>query len=446
LLRQVLEKVGFRYPETSLGSILAFLFHRLRIRLRGLHFRECDESQIAPRQLFRIDTCWAVSLGLSMIDTIRGRDFQGQHLLLALRAGEPYRVSRALANEAGYSATKGPSASAYTADVLGRAVRLADKVGRPQAIAIAQVAIGITAHGEGRWKEAWERALQGESILRERCTGVAWELDTTHIYSLRALFYLGEIAEMAKRLPLLVREAEARDDQFAEISLRTRHSYVVWLGKDEPRLAREELLQAIARWSQRSFYMQHYWALVSEADIALYAGEPEAALRIVRERTPALRRSRLLRVHHIRIEWLHLRARSALAVAARSAATSVDAEPLLAAAEADAKRIESERVAWGDGLASLLRAGVASVRNDRAQALERLEFSQRAFDGSNMALYAAVTRSRKAEILGGQEGAGLAAEVGAWMATQRVRRPEGFARMLAPGRWGNGEGEKETES
>ena len=48
LLRQVLEKVGFRYPETSLGSILAFLFHRLRIRLRGLNFRECDESQIAP--------------------------------------------------------------------------------------------------------------------------------------------------------------------------------------------------------------------------------------------------------------------------------------------------------------------------------------------------------------------------------------------------------------
>ena len=99
-----------------------------------------------------------------------------------------------------------------------------------------------------------------------------------------------------------------------------------------------------------------------------------------------------------------------------------------------------------DGLASLLRAGVASVRNDRAQALERLEFSQRAFDGSNMALYAAVTRSRKAEILGGPEGTALAAEVRAWMETQRVVRPEGFARMLAPGRWSHGEGEKEAES
>ena len=63
-----------------------------------------------------------------------------------------------------------------------------------------------------------------------------------------------------------------------------------------------------------------------------------------------------------------------------------------------------------------------------------------------MALYAAVARSRKAEILGGQEGAGLAAEVGAWMATQRVRRQEGFARMLAPGRWDKGKGEKESES
>ncbi len=437
LLRQVLEKVGFRYPETSLGSILAFLFHRLRIRLRGLDFRERDESQIAPQQLFRIDTCWAVALGLSMIDTLRGRDFQGQHMLLALKAGEPYRVSRALATEAGYSATTGPAASARTADLLDRAVRLADKVGRPQAIAVTQVALGITAYAEGRWKDSWQRAQQGASILRERCTGVAWELDTTHIYSLRALYYLGEIAEMATRLPLLLREAEARDDQFAETSLRTRHSYVVWLGQDEPRLAREELLQAIAGWSKRSFYMQHYWALVAEADIALYSGEPETASRIVRERSPALQRSRLLRVHHLRIEWLHLRARSAIAVALRSPAA--EAKPLLAAAEAGARHIESEKVAWGNGLASLLRAGVASVRHDRAQALERLEFSQRAFDGCDMSLYGAVTRSRRAEMLGGQEGEALSSEVKAWMEKQRVRKPEGFARMLAPGRWRKGE-------
>ena len=32
----------------------------------------------------------------------------------------------------------------------------------------------------------------------------------------------------------------------------------------------------------RAFYIQHYYALVSEADIALYAGEPATAFRIVR--------------------------------------------------------------------------------------------------------------------------------------------------------------------
>src|SRR5262249_15291226 len=93
VLRDVLRKVGFRYPETTLGSILSFLFHRLWIRVRGLGFRERDASRIAPDDLIRIDTCWSLSLGLSMIDTLRGRDFQGRHLLLALKAGEPYRIS-----------------------------------------------------------------------------------------------------------------------------------------------------------------------------------------------------------------------------------------------------------------------------------------------------------------------------------------------------------------
>ena len=36
VLRAVLAKVGLRYPRTTLGSILSVLYHRLRIRLRGL--------------------------------------------------------------------------------------------------------------------------------------------------------------------------------------------------------------------------------------------------------------------------------------------------------------------------------------------------------------------------------------------------------------------------
>jgi serine/threonine protein kinase len=434
LLRNVLRQVGFHYPDSTLGSLLFFLFHRMRIRLRGLKFRERDESQIAPEQLIRIDTLWSVSLGLSMIDTLRGRDFQGRHLLLALKAGDPYRVARAIANEAGYSATGGPPNARRTAELVERATALAARVGRPQAIGVTQVAVGITAYAEGRWKAAWELAQKGEAILRERCTGVTWELDTTHIYSLRGLFYLGEIAELCARLPTLLREARERDDLFAETSLRTRHGYVAWLAADRPDRAGSELRDSIARWSTKAFYMQHYYALVAQADIALYAGDPTSALRVLRERQPALERSRLLRVHHLRIEWLHLYARSLIGEGTRSAGTESDS--LVREAEATARRIEREGVHWGDALAALVRASIASFRGNREEAARRLGFAASHFALADMGLYAAVSRRRLGSILGGEKGRALADSADAWMGSQKIKNPAGFARMLVPGRFG----------
>ena len=270
VLRNVLGEVGFRYHESAAASLLSFLFHRIWIRLRGLKFRERDAAQIDTETLIRIDTCWSLSSGLSMIDTLRGRDYQARHLLLALKAGEPYRIARAVSNEAGYSATGGPPSARRTAELVEMATRLAAGVGHPQAIGVAQLAVGITAFAEGRWKTAWALAQKGEAILRERCTGVTWEVDTFHIYSLRALYYLGEIAELSSRLPTLLREARERDDLFAETSLRSRHGYIARLASDEPRKAWSETQDAVARWSRRAFYMQHYYALVAEADTALY--------------------------------------------------------------------------------------------------------------------------------------------------------------------------------
>ena len=436
LLRRVLERVGFRYPETTSGSLLAFLFYRLLIRLRGLKFVERDASQLPPEQLFRIDTCWSVSLGLSMIDTLRGRDFQGRHLLLALAAGEPYRISRAIANEAGYSATRGPSHARRTAELVGLATSLSEKVGHPQAIAITQVAVGITAFAEGRWKASWERAQRAETILRERCTGVSWELDTTHIYSLRALFYLGEIAELCGRLPVLVRDARARDDRFAETSLRARHGYVARLREDDPAGARREIREAIGAWSGRAFYMQHYYALVAEADVALYLGEPREALRILRERTPGLVASRLLRIHHLRIEWLYLRARCRLAMAV--ATSGVEARENLSSAMEDARRIEAESVGWASALASLIRAGVASARGEDEETLRRLVDAERGFEGADMALFAAVARMRRGRLDGGASAGHMAVPPLEWMRGQGIRSAERFAATFAPGSWEKG--------
>src|SRR5207247_10953485 len=92
----VLSAAGFKLAAGPRQALLSLLLKRLQLRLRGLNFTERDASQISHADLFRIDLCWAIAAGLGAVDLVRSADFQSRHLLLALRAGEPYRVSRAL--------------------------------------------------------------------------------------------------------------------------------------------------------------------------------------------------------------------------------------------------------------------------------------------------------------------------------------------------------------
>jgi hypothetical protein len=90
--------------------LLSLLLKRIQLRLRGFNFTERKTSEIPEADLARIDICWAVAAGLGAVDLIRGSDFQSRHLLLALKAGEPFRISRGLAFEAAGSAWRGGKA------------------------------------------------------------------------------------------------------------------------------------------------------------------------------------------------------------------------------------------------------------------------------------------------------------------------------------------------
>jgi hypothetical protein len=350
-----------------------------------------------------------------------------------LKAGEPYRIARALANEAGYSAIRGNASAGRTAALVRAATSLAERVGQPHALGVVQVAVGLTAYLEGRWRAARELAERGEAILRERGTGVAWELDANHIYWLRALYYLGEIGEIDARLPVLLQEASERDDLFAATSLRTRNGYIAHLAAGDPEKARKDIREAIHRWSVQAFHFQHYSFLIGECDIALYTGEPSFAETLLLDRQKALKSSRLLRVQVFRIEWLNARARTEIALAAGRSASGVTA--LLRSAERSARAIERERLQWGNPLASLLRAGVASVKGEREEAILRAGQAEEGFEAADMALYAAAARRRRGELTGGEEGRALIEASEIVTRNQKVRDPASFAAMLAPGSW-----------
>ncbi len=200
-VRNVLAAVGLSYPSTPRRALASLLWNRFWLRLRGLGYKKRLATEISIADLTRIDVCWSVSGVLGMVDTIRGANFQTLHLRLALKAGEPFRVARALALEAAFSSASGGATAKRTARVLQRAELLCQQVGEPYVLGWVRGVAGVTAALEGRWKAAFDGCAEAETIFREKCGGIAWELSTFQFFLIYSLVFTGRIKDLRTRVP-----------------------------------------------------------------------------------------------------------------------------------------------------------------------------------------------------------------------------------------------------
>ena len=431
-LRQVLAALGIGLPGTPVRLLSALLWARVRIRLRGLAFTERDASAFSPAVLTRLDLCWSATVGLSMIDPLRGALFEARHMLLALRAGERSRVTRSLAAEAAHLASTENGTSDRARRLLERAAALARALDEPYGVAFVEMMHGIVAFLTGRWRMALEHVDRAGTLFRERCTGVAWEADNCAAFGIWSLWYRGEMVEMFARVRRLVEEAEVRGDLYASIALKTSLCNVVWLARDDLPEARRHVDQARERWGVEGFQMQSYWILLAGVMLHAYAGEGEAAWSLMTRAWRPLARSLLLRVHVIDAQMVHMRAVAAL-VAAADLPVGPRRDGLLRSALADARRLSRKRLAGYPAIALLIEAGVAHARGELDRARTCLERAAPSFQAAEMALYAAAAKHRLGEILGGERGEILLAEARTFMAAQDIRNPDRMLRLLAPG-------------
>ncbi|MFA6958853.1 MAG: protein kinase [Thermoanaerobaculia bacterium] len=427
-LRQVLGRLDMTLADSPLRSLASLLARRLQIRIRGLEFVERDPTQLSQLELTKIDACWSASVGLGLVDTIRGAEFQARHLLLALDAGEPYRVARALATEAGYSAAGGNASSRRTAGLLDRARSIARRIEQPHAQGLTLLIEGMAATLEGRWRDSLAPSRQAEAILRERCSGVFWERFMSQLYPLISLMWLGEWKEIAASLPPLLFEVRQRGDFFAETYLRTRLEWLVALADDDPARAREIVDDAIGRWSSTGFHLQHFQYMLSRVEIGLYTGDVAAAWVEHRRSLPALKRSMLTKAQIVDIELRHVNARAGIAL---RAAGAVDA-PSRASIMRDVAGIERHGAPWGNALALALRAAVSSLDGRREATLALLQRAEDALGNAAMHMCATAVRRRRGELAG---DASLVQAADERMTARGAVRPDRIAAMLMPGRW-----------
>lgn len=430
----VLRELRVRLPGTTARDLVSAVWRRMWIRLRGFRFRERDEQRVSHDTLAAIDTCWSLTLGLSFTDPLRGWALQARHLALALKAGEPYRVARALAVEAGHEATLGTRAGPRTLRLLNRTTELARRTGRPHAEAVALMAAGFAAYFEGLWKQALGFFEMSDSILRERCTGVAWELNTCHVYALKCLFYSGAWSEVASRLPVLLKDAQERGDRLLEQGLVEGFFYFGCLADDEPDHARKRIRRGLDGAALRELRIENFWLVAAEVDVGLYCGDGAGNLALLGDIWPDLKRSQTRRVQQNRILACWLRSRSALGTVATGHRTDGERRALLEEAEADARGIRAECSRWGTALASLVDSGLQACRGHRRGTLLALDEAEASLEAAEMGgLIAAVVRRRRGEVLGGVEGLAQQEQADAWLKSQGIRRPERIADVYLPG-------------
>jgi hypothetical protein len=259
---------------------------------------------------------------------------------------------------------------------------------------------------------------------------VAWEISVTRLFALICLYYEGRLDELARRLPPILAEAEDRGDLFTATSIRIATQHVVLIAGGRSDEARVNADEAMARWSQAGFQMQHRYALLTHVEIDLSQGRYREAHARLERKWRTIESSMLLRIRQQRIDTLSARGRAAVAAAELAGR---DAKPLLAAAARHARRIIREAMPWAVAQGQLITAAVASGSGRPDTAIRELRAASAGFTSAGMALHAAVTHHRLGALLGGDEGRALIASAAAWMAQAGVTNVTGVLQMLAPG-------------
>jgi hypothetical protein len=430
VLRSVLSSVGLGFPRTRLGAVVSLLWHNLRLRWRGLAYRERREEDVPRDLLRRVDACWAVCHGLAGASPLLSMAFVARGALLALRAGEPSRIANFLTLHATLMEALAPGSMNEELEVARAAAERVESEYSRVFNEAARVA-GLYFAGDVReYVSAFRRV---EQLLRERCRGVAWEILTFQSLANFARTFLGDWQGTARLVHTQVREAEQRGDLYGAATLAMALGWVRHLTADDPRGALRELDEYLGRWSSREMHYQHFYDCEARAYVLLYMGEPRAALEYVDCRWPALERGGLLRIQVVHALMLATRITSLVSASYES---ERDRGALLRRARRDIRTMRSLAFKPADSWGQHLLGCVVLAEGDREGALAMLKESGDRMREQGYHTGPVSGDLLRGEVMGGAEGEALVASAVAYFEAQGFRQPRRFARVFAPGAGG----------
>jgi eukaryotic-like serine/threonine-protein kinase len=431
--RAVLAAIGMRLPTSRWETIIWLGYYAVRLRFRGFRFRERDERDIGRSQLMTIDTCWSITAGLSFTMSFVSAIFLHRTLLLALSAGEPSRIMRAMALYATLAAIGGGRSMRRAELLARRAQELADRLGGDQERVVAGGMSGAGLYLSGRFREAAKRLesnLQTLDHLEDAAAGIAYERTTFRFFYIQALAMLGRFRELHRLQQTWLAEGVARGDLYAVVNLRIGFANLVWLIDDRPDVANDEVRAAMSQWSSRGFHNEHFYALMAQVWTSLYSSDFDQAYILARELVTLTKSVLLWRTQTMRVRVRFVYGATALAHAINGGRPR---QKLLEEAADAAHGIKQERMAWSDPLARALEAGIFLQAGEEQSAVRALDRAASEFSEQGMTAYAAAARDRSARIRGSLAAAEQIRLSAEFLRAEGVVAPERMISLLLPG-------------
>jgi class 3 adenylate cyclase/tetratricopeptide (TPR) repeat protein len=423
-------EAGLGWPTGRLASLLAVIALRVRVARHGYGVELSSTRPVEPSAARRMDLCLDLALGLRLVAPLHSTIFASRYTLLALASGEPSRVARALALEAGTNAVAG-SRRSVTADALvARADEIARDVGDPTLVAFVRILAANVAFQAGAWSQTRALCEEAEAILHEHGSAAA-EFDIISMQLHHALYHLGDLPALARRIDEDQREARRGDSTAAHLDIGINGIVRMLLGND-PEAARRRAAAARAHLATRRFGLDDYQATIAEVESLLYERRGRDAARLLRARWRDIRGTFVL--------LSQLGAVIAWCMAGRcELAAAVEGDPRGRAGTRKAiRRLRRTASGWGAAFATLLAAGLQSVTERPDAARATLADAARQLDGAELPAYADAVRHRLFR-LGPDTHAEAKAIEHTW-AARGVVEPRRMFDMLAPGAWERSDG------
>lgn len=428
VLGSVMAPLELGLPDTEARARVRWLGHRLWLSAFGGRMRRLeDRGSPDPQRILRCDASGTAATGLGMGDPLQGVELAARHLVLAIQAGDPRRAVEAAAFYAMRLAGWGRARQAqrWFAEAERQARRLRDL--RVEGSVTLMRAMAQVERGE--WKEGLAGLTQAQDTLKRSYREHGWETALIRVERLAVLAESGDLAQLARELPITIESARNGEDVFTVMAAGSRCGHLLGLAEDDIDRARLLVDAAAEHLPRGAILSWHVYVLCARVQIAQYAGDWEGAQRLLDSHWAAVEARWVGKYPTTRALLERARATTALGAAARG----VDVARNLQAARTGIAWLSRSRRDVDRAAAGILAAELAALGDRREGIARAFEDAADRAQACGLHLHAAAARLRAGQEIGAEAGRSLREGALAQFEAQSIRRPLRFASLYAPG-------------